>query len=95
MTIEEIKQNYPTVYKALKHIAHDNGMINRLEPESALKGAPENYINHMTELEDQAKRLGDKLETFCTGDEFEINKLITAHGVELLDNFLCEWFEVA
>jgi hypothetical protein len=93
MKINTLKNHYPNIHSALLHIAYDNGMVSRLEPENSLKGVATNYIDYLPDLEIQAKTIGDELYIFCVGEEMEKATIRIKHKADLLDQFLNEWFE--
>ncbi len=94
MIISTVKEDYPTVYKALMHIALDNGCINRIDPEESLPDIPSSYVDRLDAFEIDAKRIGPKLEAFCTADELEISGLVDKYDVLYFGDFLNDWFEL-
>lgn len=93
MNIQTVKEKHPTIYKALLHIAYDSGCINRIDPKESLPSTPSFYDNRLVELEMTAGRIGDELETFCIGEETEINELIVKYDALYFGDFLNDWFE--
>lgn len=93
MNLKIVKEKYPTLFKALKNIAHDNGCINRLEAEECLPGIPIAYLSRLSELEKKAIAIGDDLYGFCCYSEFEVNLMIEKHDALEFHAFLDSWFE--
>ena len=101
----EIKQalveiDYINIVKAAKEIWYDNGMINRIEPESEKVGLLLNWLQTLDvgllePIELELSKLSEEdLETVCCGEETEQERLASLATNEFLNRIFDEEYEI-
>ena len=95
-----IEVDYSNIVKAAKEIWYDNGMINRLEPESEKVELLLNWLQTLDSkilepIELELSRLSEEeLETVCCGEETEQERLASESVNEFLNRIFDEEYEI-
>ena len=95
-----IEVDYSNIVKAAKEIWYDNGMINRLEPESEKVELLLNWLQTLDSkilepIELELSRLSEEdLETVCCGEETEQERLASESLNEFLNRIFDEEYEI-
>lgn len=95
-----IEVDYSNIVKAAKEIWYDNGMINRLEPESEKVELLLNWLqtldsNLLEPIELELSKLSEEdLETVCCGEETEQERLASKSVNEFLNRIFDEEYEI-
>lgn len=90
---------YPFIIKAAQEIWYDNGMVNRLEPESEkleflniwLKKLDQNHLANIEKI--LSNLTEEELDTLCCGEETEAEKLAPTEVHEFLDQIFDREYE--
>lgn len=79
-------ESHPYCYKALSLVAHDNGMVNRMETIESHMDIPQSHVPFLPLAEAElAKLTEEELDVLCTGDHDSIIDLQDKYG--LTDSF--------
>jgi len=95
-----IEVDYSNIVKAAKEIWYDNGMINRIEPESEKVELLLNWLqtldsNLLETIELELSKLSEEdLETVCCGEETEQERLASKSVNEFLNRIFDEEYEI-
>ncbi|CEI54498.1 hypothetical protein [Acinetobacter bereziniae] len=95
-----IEIDYINIVKAAKEIWYDNGMINRIEPESEKVGLLLNWLQTLDAgllepIELELSKLSEEdLETVCCGEETEQERLASLATNEFLNRIFDEEYAI-